>query len=145
MTRPNHDGDAGREAGRALAEGRYAPGSKRSNAAAPIHRAGARFGHAVAGLIGSAEAAQPLVQAATAALVHLRRAYPTQKLSPLLRSVGAILLVAHLAGGLHLASVRTAFSSAISTTDLLVLAAWGLGAVAFAGWRFSWLPGTAAT
>jgi hypothetical protein len=65
MTRPNHDGDAGREAGRALAEGRYAPGSKRSNAAAPIHRAGARFGYAVAGLIGSAEAAQPLVQAAT--------------------------------------------------------------------------------
>jgi hypothetical protein len=52
-------------------------------------------------------------------------------------------LVEHLANSLHLASVNSSFSSAISGTDMLVLAAWGIAAAAFAAWRFSWLPSTA--
>ena len=51
--------------------------------------------------------------------------------------------VEHVANSLHLASVNSSFSGSISVSDLLVLAAWGVAAAAFAAWRFSWLPSTA--
>jgi hypothetical protein len=51
--------------------------------------------------------------------------------------------VEHLANGLHAASIHSSFGAAISVTDLLVLAAWGVGAAALAAWRFSWLPSAA--
>ena len=69
---------------------------------------------------------------------------PTANLSGTLNTVASIFPVEHLAAGLQLASVHNSFTSAISLTDLLVLAAWGLAAAAFAAWRFSWLPSTAA-
>jgi hypothetical protein len=63
---------------------------------------------------------------------------PTQNLSGGLRSLGSLFPVEHLA------SVHTSFTSAISINDLLVLAAWGVAPAAFAAWRLSWLPSTAA-
>lgn len=102
------------------------------------------IGYAVGGLIGSPEAAQPVVQATMLPLWFVSGVFiPTVNLSSGVRSVGSLFPVEHLAAGLHLASVQTSFSGAISPTDLLALAAWGLAAAAFAAWRFSWLPRTA--
>jgi ABC-2 type transport system permease protein len=104
------------------------------------------IGYAVSGLIGSPEAAQPIVQATTMPLWFISGVLiPTRNLSAGLRTLGAIFPIEHLAAGLHVASVHTTFRSSMSVTNLLVLAAWGVGAAAFAVWRFSWLPSTAAT
>jgi ABC-2 type transport system permease protein len=100
--------------------------------------------YAVAGMIGSPEAAQPIVQATTMPLWLLSGVLiPIANISGTLRSVGSLFPVEHLAAGLQRASVHTSFSGAISVSDLLVLAAWGLAAAAFAAWRFSWLPSVA--
>jgi ABC-2 type transport system permease protein len=102
------------------------------------------IGYAVSGMIGSPDAAQPIVQATTMPLWFLSGVFiPTANLSSTLRSVGSLFPVEHLAAGLQLASVHTSFTSAISLSDLLALAAWGLVAAAFAAWRFSWLPSSA--
>jgi ABC-2 type transport system permease protein len=102
------------------------------------------IGYAVSGMIGSPDAAQPIVQATTMPLWLLSGVLiPVANLSSTMRSVGSLFPVEHLAAGLQRASVHASFSSAISLSDLLVLAAWGLAAAAFAAWRFSWLPSTA--
>ena len=102
------------------------------------------LGYAVSGLIGSPDAAQPIVQATTMPLWFISGVFiPTAKLSGTLRTVGELFPVQHLAAGLQLTSVHNTFSGAISLSDLLVLAAWGLAAAAFAAWRFSWLPSAA--
>jgi ABC-2 type transport system permease protein len=102
------------------------------------------IGYAVSILVGSPEAAQPIVQATMLPLWFISGVFiPTANLSSGLRSVGKLFPVEHVAAGLHLASVRTSFSTAISVSDLLVLAAWGVAAAAFCAWRFSWLPSTA--
>lgn len=102
------------------------------------------IGYAVSGLIGSPDAAQPIVQATTMPLWFLSGVFiPTTNLSGTLRSVGSLFPVEHLAAGLQLAAVHTSFSRALSAGDLLALAAWGLAAAAFAAWRFTWLPSTA--
>ena len=104
----------------------------------------AAIGYAVSGLVGSPEAAQPLVQVTTMPLWFLSGVLiPTQNLSGALRTIGKVFPVEHLAAGLHLASVHATFAGAISVTNLLVLAAWGAGAAVIAAWRFSWLPSTA--
>jgi ABC-2 type transport system permease protein len=106
----------------------------------------ASIGYAVCGLIGSPEAAQPIVQATTMPLWFISGVLiPTQSLSGTLRSIGSIFPIEHLAAGLHLASIHTTFTSSISGTDLIVLAAWGAAAAAIAALRFSWLPSTATT
>ena len=102
------------------------------------------IGYAVSGMIGLPDAAQPIVQATMMPLWFLSGVFiPAANLSSTLRSVGSLFPVEHLAAGLQLASVHASFSSAISVSDLLVLAAWGLAAAAFAAWRFSWLPSCA--
>jgi ABC-2 type transport system permease protein len=68
---------------------------------------------------------------------------PTTNLSNSVRTIGKLFPVEHLANSLHLASVDSSFSSAISASDLLVLTAWAITAASFAAWRFSWLPSTA--
>ena len=103
----------------------------------------AAVGYAVSGVIGSPEAAQPIVQATTMPLWFLSGVLiPTENLSGALRETGEIFPVEHLADGLHLVSIHTTFASSISATDLIVLAAWGAAAAAFATLRFSWLPAT---
>ena len=102
------------------------------------------IGYAVSILVGSPDAAQPIVQATMLPLWFISGVFiPTASLSSGLRSVGSLFPVAHVAGALHLASVRSSFSTAFSGSDLLVLAAWGVAAAAFCAWRFSWLPSTA--
>lgn len=100
--------------------------------------------YAVSGLIGSPETAQPVVQATMLPLWFISGVFiPLHNLSGGLRAVGDVFPVEHLANSLHLASVNSSFTSAISLTDLLVLAVWAAAGVAFAAWRFSWLPSTA--
>jgi ABC-2 type transport system permease protein len=100
--------------------------------------------YAVSGLIGSPESAQPIVQMTMLPLWFISGVFiPTSNLSGTVRSIGELFPVEHLASSLHLASVNSSFTGAISGTDLLVLAAWGAAAVAFASWRFSWLPSAA--
>jgi ABC-2 type transport system permease protein len=102
------------------------------------------IGYAVSGLVGSPEAAQPIVQATMLPLWFISGVFiPTSNLSSALRRVASLFPVEHLADGMHLASVQSSFSSAVSTSDLLALAAWGVAAAVFCAWRFSWLPSTA--
>jgi ABC-2 type transport system permease protein len=102
------------------------------------------IGYAVAGLIGSPDAAQPIVQATMLPLWFISGVFiPDVNLSSTLSTIGKVFPVEHLADTLHRASVNSSFSSAISVSDLLVLAAWAVAAGAFAAWRFSWLPSTA--
>jgi ABC-2 type transport system permease protein len=102
------------------------------------------IGYAVSGMIGSPEAAQPIVQATTMPLWFISGVLiPTETLSSALRFIGSVFPVEHLAAGLHLASIHTSFTSAISISNLLWLVVWGAAAAAFAALRFSWLPSTA--
>jgi ABC-2 type transport system permease protein len=102
------------------------------------------IGYAVSGLIGSPDAAQPVVQATIMPLWFISGVFiPTASLSGTLHTVGSLFPVEHLANGMQVAAVHSSFASAISPGDLLALAAWGLAAAAFAAWRFSWLPSTA--
>ncbi len=102
-------------------------------------------GYLVSGLVGSPDAAQPIVQATMLPLWFISGVFiPAANLSSTLRDVAKVFPVEHLANGLHAASIHSTFTSALSASDLLVLAAWGIGAAALAAWRFSWLP-TAAT
>lgn len=99
------------------------------------------LGYAVAGVIGSPDAAQPIVQATVFPLYFISGVWiPTQSLSPTLRRIADFFPIEHLAAALHLASVRTSFASAIAPKDLLVLAAWGAATAVIATRRFSWLP-----
>jgi ABC-2 type transport system permease protein len=101
-------------------------------------------GYAVAGLIGSPDAAQPIVQATMFPLYFISGVWiPTSSLSPTLRHIAEVFPVEHLAAALHLATVRGSFTAALSPTDLIVMAAWAVGAGLFAVRRFSWLPATA--
>jgi ABC-2 type transport system permease protein len=105
----------------------------------------AAIGYAVSGLIGSPDAAQPIVQATTMPLWFISGVLvPTHNISSGLRTLGEVFPIEHLAAGLHLASIHASFVGSISPTNLLVLALWGIGAAALAAWRFSWLPSTAA-
>lgn len=101
----------------------------------------ASVGYAVAGLIGSPDAAQPIVQATVFPLYFISGVWiPTASLSPTLRHIAEVFPIEHLAATLHLASVHSSFGSALAPGDLAILAIWGLAAAAFAARRFSWLP-----
>ncbi len=102
------------------------------------------IGYAVSGMIGSPDAAQPIVQATMLPLWFISGVFiPTSNLSNSVATIGKLFPVEHLANSLHLASVNGSFAGAISAGDLLVLAAWAIAATSFAVWRFSWLPSTA--
>jgi ABC-2 type transport system permease protein len=97
--------------------------------------------YAAAGMIDSVDAAQPIAQLTMMPLYFISAIWiPNASLSHGLRDVASVFPVAHLADALHKATVTGSLGSALSATDLLVLAAWGLAAGAFATMRFSWLP-----
>jgi ABC-2 type transport system permease protein len=99
------------------------------------------IGYAVAGLIGSLDAAQPIVQATMMPLYFISGIWiPVATLSSTLRAVASVFPVEHLAAALHVASVHGSLDAAFAPKDLLVLAVWGLAAAAIAARRFSWLP-----
>jgi len=102
------------------------------------------IGYAVAGLVGSPDSAQPIVQATLLPLYFISGVWiPLASLGHTLRSIASLFPVEHLANSLHLASVMGSFGTALHPADLLVLAAWGAGAAVLAVRRFSWLPSPA--
>ena len=102
------------------------------------------LGYAVAGMIGSPDSAQPIVQLTLLPLYFISGVWiPTASLSHSLRSIASVFPVEHLAASMHGATIYSSFAAAVSPSDLLVLAAWGVGAVALAARRFSWLPSAA--
>lgn len=97
--------------------------------------------YAVAGLIGSPDAAQPVVQATILPLYFISGVWiPTAHLPQALQRIASIFPVEHLAASAHLASVHSSLAAAMSPKDLALLAVWGVGAAIFAARRFSWLP-----
>jgi ABC-2 type transport system permease protein len=97
--------------------------------------------YAVAGMVGSADSAQPVVQATMLPLYFISGIWiPTSTLPHALRILAAVFPTEHLAGALHAASVHGSFGTAFAPVDLLVLAAWAVAAGLFAARRFSWLP-----
>jgi len=99
------------------------------------------IGYAVAGLVGSPDATQPIVQLTLLPLFFISGVWiPTSSLSSTLQTIASWFPVEHLAATLHQASVHPSFSGAFGPGDLVVLAAWGIGAALFAARRFSWLP-----
>lgn len=99
------------------------------------------IGYALSGVIGSQEAAQPIVQMTMLPLWFISGVFiPIANLSRGLKDLSDVFPVQPLADSLHLASVHSSFGGSISGTDILVLAAWAIAAAAFAAWRFSWLP-----
>ncbi len=102
------------------------------------------IGYAVAGLIRSVDAAQPIVQATMMPLYFISGIWiPSTNLGPTLRSIASLFPVEHLAAALHLASVHSSLGAALSLKDLLLLAIWGVAAAAIAARLFSWLPSPA--
>lgn len=99
------------------------------------------LGYAVAGMIGSADAAQPLAQATMLPLYFISGVWiPTSTLPHALQRIAEIFPIEHLADALHMASVHGSFAGALAPVDLLVLAAWAVAAAVFATRRFSWVP-----
>jgi ABC-2 type transport system permease protein len=99
------------------------------------------IGYAVSGVIGSQEAAQPVVQMTMLPLWFISGVFiPISNLSRGLKDLADVFPVQPLANSLHLASVHSSFGASISGTNIIVLAVWAAAAAAFAAWRFSWLP-----
>jgi ABC-2 type transport system permease protein len=102
------------------------------------------LGYAVAGMVGSPDAAQPVVQATTLPLFFISGVWiPNDQLPAGLKHIASIFPIEHLAGAAHQASVHSSFAGAFAPMDLLVLAVWAVGGALFAARRFSWLPSTA--
>lgn len=104
------------------------------------------LGYAVAAMIGSPEAAQPIVQLTMTPLYFISGVWiPLSSMPKGLVRVAEVFPIEHLAAALHLTSVRGSFSAAFAPGDLLVLAVWAVLATIAAARRFSWMPLSAST
>jgi ABC-2 type transport system permease protein len=96
---------------------------------------------AAASLIRNQDAAQPIIQAITLPLYFISGVFvPTSQLSSTLRDVAKVFPVERLNDALFKAFDPVTTGAGFAGTDLLILAAWGVGGLAFALWRFSWAP-----
>jgi ABC-2 type transport system permease protein len=103
------------------------------------------LGYALSTAIGSADAAQPMVQAIMLPLYFISGVFiPNVNLPTWLRDVAEVFPVQHLAGGLHHAFDPAVGGSGIVWSDLGVLALWAAAGLAVALRRFSWTPAAAA-
>ncbi len=100
--------------------------------------------YSVSALIGNPDAAQPVVQMTMLPLYFISGVFiPDNSLSPALKTVAKIFPVEHIANTLHAASVKSGFAHSLALSDVLILLAWAVVAIAFSAWRFSWLPSKA--
>lgn len=131
-----------------LAIGRLAYGIRPAASALPAVAVAAIVGsaglcavaYAVAALVRSADAVQPMVQAIVVPLYLISGVFaPGLELPGWLRDVADVFPVEHLAHALH-----TAYEPGVGSTfdlrDLAVLALWGAAGLAFALRRFTWTP-----
>jgi ABC-2 type transport system permease protein len=97
--------------------------------------------HAVAPLIGSAESAQPFVQALVLPLYFISGVFfPEADLPRWLADVGKAFPVYHLAQALQVAFDPLTRGAGIAGWNLLALAGWAAAGLVVALWKFSWAP-----
>ncbi len=99
------------------------------------------LGYAITTVIGSEDAAQPMVQAIMLPLYFISGVFiPNVNLPSWLRHVAEVFPVQHLADGLHRAMNPATHGSGIVGSDVGVLALWAAAGLAVALVRFSWTP-----
>jgi ABC-2 type transport system permease protein len=99
------------------------------------------LGYALSTAIGSADAAQPMVQAIMLPLYFISGVFiPNVNLPSWLRHVAEFFPVQHLADGLHHAYDPAVHGVGLVWSDLAVLGVWALVGLAVALRRFSWTP-----
>jgi ABC-2 type transport system permease protein len=99
------------------------------------------LGYALSTAIGSADAAQPMVQAVMLPLYFISGVFiPNVNLPSWLRHVAEFFPVQHLADGLHHAYDPAVHGVGIVWSDVGVLAAWAAVGLVIALRRFSWTP-----
>jgi ABC-2 type transport system permease protein len=97
--------------------------------------------YAFSTLIENEDAAQPMVQAVMLPLYFISGVFiPAPHLPGWLRHVAQVFPVQHLSDGLHHAFAPGVGGIGIVWSDLGVMALWGAIGLAFALFRFSWLP-----
>ena len=102
------------------------------------------LGYALTTAIGTADAAQPIVQAVLLPLYLISGVFiPSPTLPAWLGDVARVFPVEHLADGVRHAFDPTAGGAAIPWNDLLVLAVWAIVGLRVAVSRFSWMPSAA--
>ena len=98
-------------------------------------------GYAVSTFIGEADAAQPIIQVTMLPLYFISGVFvPANQIPSWLTNVAGVFPVKHLSSALLTAYDPTTTGAGFSGGDLAVLAAWGLGGLVVAIWRFSWSP-----
>jgi ABC-2 type transport system permease protein len=103
------------------------------------------LGYAVSTLIGSSDAAQPIVQAIMLPLYFISGVFvPTAELPSWLQNVAEFFPVRHLADAFHGALNPGVHGGGIGWSDLAVLALWLAGGLVVALRRFKWAPAAAA-
>jgi ABC-2 type transport system permease protein len=99
------------------------------------------LGYALASLIENQDAAQPVTQALMLPLYFISGVFISVSILPhWLVDIADVFPVRHLAAALLAAYNPHTAGSAFAGTDLLILAAWGVGGLLVALRRFSWLP-----
>ena len=102
------------------------------------------LGYAFSTLIGSADSAQPMVQAVMLPLYFISGVFiPNINLPTWLRDVARFFPVEHLAAGLRHSLDPAAHGTGVAWTDLGVLGLWAVAGLVVALTRFSWAPATA--
>lgn len=97
------------------------------------------LGYAVATVIRSADSAQPVTLAITLPLAFISGVYiPSPQVPTALRHVAEWFPLQHLVAALSHGFLPG--GTGVAWSDLAALAAWGLGGLAIALWRFSWTP-----
>jgi ABC-2 type transport system permease protein len=99
---------------------------------------------AAASFISNEDSAQPIIQAVTLPLYFISGVFvPRDQLSSTLRDIANVFPVSHLNSALFKAFDPATTGSGIGGSDLLILAAWGVGGLVIALWHFSWSPRSA--
>ena len=137
-----------------LAIGRLVYGVRLSSSALPAIAltaalgsvAFACLGYALATMISSADAAQPIVLATTLPLYFISGVFiPSVRLPSFMAHVAEAFPVQHLVAALHSGFAPGGCTSSIPWGDLGAVAAWGAAGLAVALARFSWTPRSSAT
>jgi ABC-2 type transport system permease protein len=99
---------------------------------------------AVASFIRNEDSAQPIIQAMILPLYFISGVFvPNDQLSSTLRDIASAFPVSHLNNALFKAFDPATTGPGIAGTHLLIVAAWGVGGLVVALWRFSWSPRSA--
>ena len=99
------------------------------------------LGFALASVIRNQDAAQPITQASMLPLYFISGVFVAVSVLPRwLVDIADVFPVRHLAAALLTAYNPHTTGAGFAWADLLIVALWGIGGLAIALWRFSWVP-----